>query len=112
MSDGANYSGVTIVNPFRLGLFAGAPPLVARRVEVVRFQPAADGFLRRSSRVHRVLLGRRGLRAVGSVLKRKRRQTWRMDIRAGDVFQVNLAQRLLFPEQEAAPLLYLRQHLA
>ena len=31
-----------------------------------------------------------------------------MDIRAGDVFQVNLAQRLLFPEQEAAPLLYLR----
>ncbi|MCL4202518.1 MAG: anthranilate synthase component I family protein [Pirellulaceae bacterium] len=29
-------------------------------------------------------------------------------IRAGDVFQVNLAQRLLFPEQDAAPSLYLR----
>jgi para-aminobenzoate synthetase component I len=29
-------------------------------------------------------------------------------IRAGDVFQVNLAQRLLFPEQDAAPALYLR----
>jgi para-aminobenzoate synthetase component I len=29
-------------------------------------------------------------------------------IRAGDVFQVNLAQRLLFPEQDAATALYLR----